>query len=119
MPKSPAKQTKEGSSILPQIEKLLTDQTAVILDAVDEKLSKQDKRTDDKFVAQEIRLLAAMDERLQKLEERFDRKLDRLTNALERFLKRMTDMEDEFTFMKEDLKRVKAVLREKLGVILD
>jgi len=28
-------------------------------------------------------------------------------------------MEEEFVFMKEDLKRVKAVLREKLGVSLD
>jgi hypothetical protein len=30
-----------------------------------------------------------------------------------------SDMEEEFTFMKEDLKRVKAVIREKLGVSLD
>jgi len=28
-------------------------------------------------------------------------------------------MEEEFIFMKEDLKRVKAVIREKLGVSFD
>jgi predicted Zn-dependent peptidase len=44
---------------------------------------------------------------------------DNLTNTLDKFLKRLTDMEEEFTFMKEDLKRVKAVIREKLGVSLD
>jgi hypothetical protein len=45
--------------------------------------------------------------------------LDELTRTIDKFLKRLTDIEEEFTFMKEDLKRVKAVLREKLGVSLD
>jgi predicted Zn-dependent peptidase len=53
------------------------------------------------------------------MEERFAKSLDNLTNTLDKFLKRLTDMEEEFTFMKEDLKRVKAVIREKLGVSLD
>ena len=30
----------------------------------------------------------------------------------------MTDMEDEFTMMKNDLNRMKKVIREKLGVDL-
>jgi predicted Zn-dependent peptidase len=50
---------------------------------------------------------------------RFDKSLDELTKTLDKFLKRLSDIEEEFTFMKEDLKRVKAVLREKLGVALD
>jgi len=36
-----------------------------------------------------------------------------LTKTIDKFLQRLTDIEEEFTFMKEDLKRVKAVLREK------
>jgi len=31
----------------------------------------------------------------------------------------MTDMKEEFTFMKHDVNRIKAVLREKLGVAID
>ena len=121
---------KEQSSILPQIEHLLTEQTSAILEALDAKLSAQDRRIDEgfaaqdkrleeKFVAQDIRLLAAVDKRFQKMEERFAKSLDELTKTLDKFLKRLSDNEEEFVFMKEDLKRVKAVLREKLGVSLD
>ena len=46
-------------------------------------------------------------------------KLDELTTTLDKFLKRLTDVEDEFVFLKEDLRRVKAVIREELGVSLD
>ena len=104
MPKSKPTENEEQFSILPQMERLLTEQTSVILQAVDEKLSAQERR----FSA-----------RLEKLEERFNRKIDRLTNTLDKFLKRLTDIEEEFIFMKEDLKRVKAVIRDKLGVTLD
>ena len=52
------------------------------------------------------------------MEERWNRKFDKLTNTLDKFLKRMTDMEDEFTIMRNDLNRVKKVLKEKLGVEL-
>ena len=51
--------------------------------------------------------------------ERFAKNLDDLTKTLDTFLKRFPDIEEEFTFMKEDLKRVKAVIREKLGISLD
>ena len=57
--------------------------------------------------------------RLEKMEERFAKSLDELTKTLDKFLKRLSDIEEEFTFMKADLNRVKAVLREKLGVVLD
>jgi hypothetical protein len=56
---------------------------------------------------------------LEKMEERSARRFDELTKTLDRFLKRLSDIEEEFTFMKADLNRVKAILREKLGVVLD
>ena len=49
-------QKDEHSSLLPQIEQLLSEQTSVILQAVDKR-----------FVAQEIRILAAVDKRLEKM----------------------------------------------------
>ncbi len=109
MPKShPKKNQHSGPVTETRLEELLSEQTSVILQAVDEH-----------FVAQEIRILAAVDKRLEKMEERFAKSLDELTRTLDKFLKRLSDIEEEFTFMKEDLKRVKAVLREKLGVSLD
>jgi hypothetical protein len=130
MSKSKPTHPKGQSSVIPRIERLLTEQTSVILQAVDEKLSAQDQKIELRFaaldqhleerlVAQDIRIVAAVDKRLEKMEERFAKNLDDLTKTLDKFLKRLTDIEQEFTFMKEDLRRVKAVIREKLGVSLD
>ena len=116
MPKRPRKKPKS-------IEQLLAEQTTVILDAVDQRLTAQgkriderfaaqDKRLDEKFALQNIEILSAVDKRLEKLEERFTKKLNELTNTLDKFLKRLADQEEEFTFMKNDINRIKAVLRD-------
>jgi hypothetical protein len=86
-----------------EMEQLLADQASMILNAVHEKLSAQERR----FTI-----------RLERMEERFAKRLDELTKTLDKFLKRVSDIE-EFTFMKADLNRVKDVLRKKLGVVLD
>jgi len=119
------------------IEQLLSEQTGIILQAVDERLSAQDKkfearfdaidrrfdaqdkRLEERFTAQNIAVLTAVDKRLEKFENLFRDELSRLTNTLDKFLKRLTDTEEEFVFMKHDVNRIKAVLREKLGVALD
>ena len=107
MPKS---NPKHNSAPLTEarLEELLVDQTRVLLDAVDQKLA-----------AQNVAILSAVDKRLEKLEERWLEKFNKLTTTLDKFLKRMTDMEEEFVFMKNDVNRIKAVLREKLGVSMD
>ncbi len=96
MPKSKSTHSGGESPFIPKIEQLLSEQTAVILGAVDDRFRTVNKR-------------------LSRLEQQYER----LLRTLDSFLKRVTDMEEEFTFMKEDLKRVKAILREKLGVTLD
>lgn len=80
-------------STIKETEKLLNQQTLVILDAVDKKL--------------------------QKMEMRINEKIEKLTTTLDNFLKRLTDTEDEFTMMKADVRRIKTVIKEKLGVNLD
>jgi hypothetical protein len=87
-----------------EMEQLLADQASMILNAVYEKLSAQERR---------------FNIRLEKMEERSAKRLDELTKTLDKFLKRLSDIEEEFIFMKADLNRVKAVLREKLGVVVD
>ena len=126
---------KRGDTKSPQgIEQLLSEQTTVILEAVDHRLDKQktslltemdrrfdaqDKRIDERFAAQNIAILTAVDKRFEKMEQRFMEKLNSLTNTLDHFLKRLTDTEEEFVYMKHDVNRIKAVLREKLGVAID
>jgi hypothetical protein len=60
----------------------------------------------------------AIERRIDKLEVLFMEELDKLTTTLDKFLKHLTDLEEQFTFMKADLKRVKAVIRETLGISL-
>lgn len=97
-----------------EIEKLLDQQTIVILNAVDKKIGKMDKRFN--FVDHEIVVLR---KRLEKTEMSVNQKIGKLTTSIDKFLKKATDLEDEFTLMKADIRRVKTVLREKLGVALD
>lgn len=49
---------------------------------------------------------------------RIEAKIDKTYNAVDGFTKIVTKLQDEFTAMKEDLKRVKLVIKEKLGVDL-
>jgi chaperonin cofactor prefoldin len=68
-----------------EMEHLLADQASMILNAAGERLSAQEKRSNI---------------RLEKMEERFAKRLDELTKTLDRFLKRLSDIEEEFIFMK-------------------
>ena len=45
-------------------------------------------------------------------------RIDQTYNAVDGFIKIVTKLEDEFVIIKEDLKRVKEVIKEKLGVDL-
>ena len=81
------------------IQELLSEQTTVILTAVDEKMS-------------------SLEEKIKALDLKFSEKFDKLTTTLDNFLKRMTDIEDEFAMMRADINRVKEVIKQKLGVDL-
>ncbi|OGZ73061.1 MAG: hypothetical protein A2908_01920 [Candidatus Staskawiczbacteria bacterium RIFCSPLOWO2_01_FULL_38_12b] len=90
--------------------KITIDDLALMMkkgfDGVDRKLDIQDEKISE--IKTEIRAL----------DLKFSQKMNELTTTLDRFLKRMTDMEDEFAMMKNDLNRMKKVIREKLGVDL-
>jgi predicted nucleic acid-binding Zn-ribbon protein len=83
-----------------EIEKLLKEQTRVILDAVDEKV-------------------LGLEKKIAKLEIKMERRFDQLITTLDRFLKRLTDLEDEFTIMKAKIRKIEEVLKEKLGVEIE
>jgi hypothetical protein len=99
---------------LKDIEKLLDNQTKVILSAVDAKLQK----TDVKMNVMKVELISAMDEKIRRSEERINQKIEKLTTTLDKFLKQLTDTQNEFAAMKLDINRLKSVIKEKLGVDL-
>ena len=83
-----------------EIEKLLKEQTRVILDAVKEKV-------------------LGLEKKIAKLEIKMERRFDQLITTLDKFLKRLTDLEDEFTIMKAKIRKIEEVLKEKLGMEIE
>jgi uncharacterized protein involved in exopolysaccharide biosynthesis len=108
-----------------EIEKLLKEQTRVILDAVDEKVLKLEENVNARISKLEGRIVE-LDERILKLEKRvakleikMEQRFDQLITTLDKFLKRLTDLEDEFTIMKAEIRKIKEILKEKLGVEIE
>ncbi|MBI2053991.1 MAG: hypothetical protein HYT36_01490 [Candidatus Staskawiczbacteria bacterium] len=93
-----------------EIQELLREQTTVILDAVDEKLSGVKINMVD--------LEERIEKKIETLDLKFTEKFDKLATSLDNFLKRLIDKEDEFTIIKEDINKMKKVIKEKLGVDL-
>ena len=88
---------KEVKSLLDQqtkdIKQLLAEQTVVILNAVDEKIKALDLKFTEKF--------------------------DKIMTALDTYSQRVTTLETEFVMMQNDIKRMKKIIKEKLGVELN
>jgi hypothetical protein len=82
MSKSTTAHPKGRSLVIPQIEKLLTEQTSVILQAVDEKLSTQNRRIDA-----------------------VEKKVDKVINQLDAVLKKSEDHREEDVSGAEQLRR--------------
>ena len=96
------------------IQGLLGEQTKQI----EQRLSEQTTQIEQRLAEQTTVILDAVDEKIKNLDVKFTEKLDKLITTLDGFLKRMTDMEEEFAMMRNDINRMKKVIREKLGVEL-
>lgn len=100
------------------IEKLLNQQTTVILNAVDGKIGKLEKSFDAKLSVTELNILSKVDQKLVRMETRINQKIDKLITTIDKFLKRLSDIEDEMEIIKLDINRLKKIIKEKLGVDL-
>ncbi len=75
-------------------------------------------KVNEKSAQQTVLILSAVDDKLERMELRIDKKIDKLTNTLDAFLKRLTIQEDEFEMMKLDINRMKGVIKDRLGIDL-
>ena len=105
MPKKQLKQLTRK-----ELEKLLSQQTAVILNSLNHKTKSTESILNNKISKLEIKL--------DKIELGINKKFDHLISTLDKFLKRVTDLEQEFEIMKEDVNRLKKIVREKLEIDL-
>jgi len=122
-------EAKPGKPAPSQMHTQLLDQLAFTRDAVQvayQQDAQEEFRIDRRSAGRAVGIFQfsrttskLMSRSLEKLEKRLLEKFNQLTTTLDKILKRLTDFEEEFKFLKEDLKRVKAVIRDKLGVSLD
>ena len=92
--------------ILKDIDKLLNQQTVVILDAVDKKLVKTRNELREEMSQQVIIILNAVDNKLEKTTKEFKEEINTLRISIDKFVGFYTKQEQEFTIMKEHLKRL-------------
>jgi len=87
------------------LDKRLAQNTQVIITAVDGVLTKRFA-----FFGQE------MDRKIEKSEERLGKKIDNVQTLIDGYVKAQEDFKQEFVIMKEEMRQVKKVLKQKLGI---
>ncbi|MBI2042001.1 MAG: hypothetical protein HYT20_03220 [Candidatus Nealsonbacteria bacterium] len=120
---------KSGQNfILKDIKKLLIGQTATIIKEVDSRFITERGITDKKFgdarketesllSQQTIVILGAVDEKLEQTKKEFKQEINGLRISVDKFVGFYTKQDQEFTIMKEHMKRLEARL-EKIEVKL-
>lgn len=107
------KKKQSPNFILKDIEKLLTNQTVTILEEVDSRFIKERKQTENLLSQQAIVILGAVDEKLEQTKREFKQEISGLKISIDKFVGFYTKQDQEFTVMKEHMKRLEARL-EKL-----
>jgi len=57
-----------------------------------------------------------LDKRLRKTEEKLEKKIDNVQTLIDGYVKAQEDFKQEFVIMKEEMRQVKKVLKQKLGI---
>lgn len=94
------------------------DSKSDIIVEIRELLDKQTKDVKELLAKQTVVILNAVDEKIKALDLKFTEKFDKIMTLLDGLLGRIETLATEFTMMKEDINRIKRVIKEKLGVEL-
>ena len=78
-------------------------------------------RAGGRFNKIETALIAIVEDLKEARKERqnLERRINETYNAVDGFVKVVDKLDQEFTLMKEDIKKIKEVIEKKLGVVLD
>lgn len=103
----------------------LEEQTQILLTAFDERFNKIDVRfnkIDVRFKGMDIRFNAAatrmdeMESKLEEVESNLGKKIDKLQISIDGYVKTQEDFKGEHVIIKEEVKQMKKVFKDKLGV---
>jgi len=89
-----------------------------ILGGVKELLGQQAKDIKELLGEQTVVILTAVDEKIAALDLKFTQKFNDIITTLDGFSEKISTLATEFTMMQQDIKRMKKVIKEKLGVEL-
>ena len=84
-----------------------------------EPIKKED--ANERFNKIETTLIAIVEDLKEARKERqnLEKRINETYNAVDGFIKIVDKLDQEFTLMKEDVRKIKEVIKEKLGVNLD
>ncbi|PJA82703.1 MAG: hypothetical protein CO146_02595 [Candidatus Nealsonbacteria bacterium CG_4_9_14_3_um_filter_37_29] len=79
-----------------------------------------EKYLDKRFEQHSQVIIAAVDgileKRLGKMEERLEKKINNVQILIDGYVKAQEDFKQEFVIMKQEMKQMKKVIKEKLGI---
>ena len=100
----------------------LAEQTKIILGAIDGRFNKVDDRFDkiderfDTFETQVSIRFNKVDDRFDKLETELKTDINNVQTLIDGYVKAQEDFKQEFVIMKEEIRQIKKVFKQKLGV---
>ncbi len=104
------------------LDKRFEEQTKIILEAVDFSLRKHSERIDARFDSVDARFdsvnarFDSVDARFDELETELKSDISSVQTLIDGYVKAQEDFKQEFVIMKEEIKLMKQVFKEKLGV---
>lgn len=106
-----------------KFDKRFAEQARVIISAVDivleKRLGKMESNLERKIYQTEIRIgqvETKLEKKIEQTEAKLEKKIDETKNAIDGYIKKQEDFNDEFEIMKVEMKQVKDILKQKLGV---
>ena len=97
------------------LEEQLGEQAKVIISAVDEMFGKHKAEINERFSGVNERF-SEIDERLEEIESNLGKKIDNIQALIDGYVKAQEDFKQEFVIMKEEVRQMKQIFKEKLGV---
>ena len=97
------------------LDKRMDEQTKVVVTAVDGVLDKRLKKFDVRFDTVDFRF-NGIEKRMDKLEDNLRKDINNVQILIDGYVKAQEDFKQEFVIMKEEMRQVKKVLKQKLGV---
>lgn len=97
------------------LEEQLGEQARVIISAVDEMFGKHKKEVNERFSEVNERF-SEVNERLDEMESSLEKKIDNVQTLIDGYVKAQEDFKQEFVIIKEEVRQMKQIFKEKLGV---